>query len=78
MATRKQNEKKFRNWQELANGGRRYWYDVERENGFTIRYVKVVDQHEITVAIIQQVYDVQGNLASIHEKFPIDRGHHSV
>ena len=28
MTTRAQNEKKFRNWEDLPGGGRRYWLDV--------------------------------------------------
>ena len=78
MATRRQNKKKFRNWQELGGGGRRYWYDTEREDGSTIRYVKIVDAGEVTTALIQELYDASGNLIAIHEKFPIDRGHRAV
>jgi hypothetical protein len=28
MSSRAQNEKKFGTWDELANGGRRYWLDI--------------------------------------------------
>jgi hypothetical protein len=78
MATRKQNQRKFPNWQELENGGRRYWYDVLRDDGFVIRYVKIVDADEVTTGIIQELYDAFGKLVSIHEKYPIDRGHRYV
>jgi len=78
MTTRRQNERKFGNWQELAAGGRRYWYDVERSDGFTIRYVKFVDEKEVTTAIVQEFYDVSGILVEVHEKFPVDRGHRRV
>lgn len=78
MATRKQNESKFKNWQELPDNGRRYWYDTHRENGYTIRYVKVVDGTERTISLVQELYDAQGRLVQIHEKFPIDQGHRNV
>ena len=44
MATRHYNEKKFKQWQDLEGGGRRYWYDTLREDGFTVRYIKIVMQ----------------------------------
>lgn len=78
MATRRQNEKKFPNWETLANGGRRYWYDSEREDGHIIRYVKIVDANEVTIRILQEVYDASGKLVSIPEKFPVDLGHRQV
>lgn len=78
MATRNQNEKKFKQWQGLDNGGRRYWYDRLREDGYTIRYVKIVDAQERTLSLVQEVYNRSMTLVEIHEKFPIDRGHRKV
>ncbi len=51
MATRQQSEKRFEHLVDLADGGRRYWYDVSgAERGFA-RYIKIVDMNENTVII---------------------------
>jgi hypothetical protein len=35
MATRQQNEREYPNWDDLPNGGRRYWKDRKgRANGY--------------------------------------------
>jgi len=72
---RKLNEAKFTNWTESANGGRKYWYDVEGKFGFKARYVKEVDREEKTTKFYQEIYDKDNYLVEIHEKFPEDRGH---
>mgnify|MGYP001323176983 CR=1 FL=1 len=78
MATRGQNEHDFPNWDELANGGRRYWVDKPgRVRGFA-RYVKIVDANEVTQSIVQEIYDNDGNLIERHQKYPVDTGHQSV
>jgi hypothetical protein len=78
MSTRAQNENKFGHWDELANGGRRYWLDVAGRTGWRARYLKEVDDLESTLRFWQEIYDEQGNLAEIHEKFPVDKGHQKV
>lgn len=78
MSTRTQNEKKFGNWDELPGGGRRYWLDVSGRLGWRARYLKEVDAEEITLRFWQEIYDDKGNLAEIHEKYPVDRGHQKV
>lgn len=75
MATRKQNERRYENWQELPDGGRRYWHDLSDNKGGWARYVKIVDANEVTLSIVQEVYNAKGQLIAIHEKYPIDRGH---
>lgn len=75
MNTRTQNEKKFGQWEELSDGGRRYWLDVHGRQGWRARYLKVVNAGEITQQFWQEIYDEQGNLAEIHEKYPVDKGH---
>ena len=75
MTTRIDNEGKFPNWEELPNGGRRYWLDVKGRLGWRARYVKVVDLDEKTVLFFQGIYDEEGELVEIHEKFPLDKGH---
>ncbi len=78
MSTRTQNEKKFGNWDELSGDGRRYWLDVSGRLGWRARYLKEVDAQETTLLFWQEIYDDQGNLMEIHEKYPVDRGHQKV
>lgn len=75
MSTRTQNEKKFGQWEELSGGGRRYWLDIHGRQGWRARYLKVVNAGEITQQFRQEIYDEHGNLAEIHEKYPVDKGH---
>ena len=75
---RKLNEKKFGSWEELPDGGRRYFYEVRGRHGWTARYVKEVDASERTVRFYQEIYDGTGRLVEIHEKYPVDRGHVEV
>jgi hypothetical protein len=75
MSTRTQNEKKFGQWEDLPEGGRRYWLDVQGRQGWRARYVKEVDADERTRSFWQEIYDELGKLTEIHEKFPVDRGH---
>ena len=78
MSTRAQNEKKFGHWEELPNGGRRYWLDVLGRQGWRARYLKEVDVNEATLRFWQEIYDEQGKLAEIHEKYPVDKGHQKL
>jgi hypothetical protein len=72
---REQNERKFGAWRELAGGGRLYWLDVEGRSGWRARYVKQVNAEETTVRFHQEIYDADGTLREIHEKYPVDLGH---
>ena len=78
MSTRIQNEKKFGNWTDLPDGGRRYWLDIEGKMGWRARYWKVVDAAENTVRFWQEIYDDQDKLIEIHEKYPVDKGHQKL
>ena len=78
MSTRPQNERKFGSWEELPNGGRRYWFEVAGRRGWKARYMKEVDADEITVRFWQEIYDDQDKLVEIHEKYPVDKGHQQV
>ena len=78
MNSRAQNEKKFRSWEELPAGGRRYWLDVPGRLGWRERYLKEVDAQEETVRFWQEIYDEQGKLVELHEKYPVDKGHQKV
>ena len=75
MSTRHQNDKKFGQWEELPDGGRRYHLDVMGRLGWRARYLKEVNAEEATVSFWQEIYDDQGKLVEIHEKFPVDKGH---
>jgi hypothetical protein len=78
MSTRAQNEKKFQAWDKLPDGGRRYWLDVTGRLGWRARYLKEVDANENTLKFWQEVYDENGKLIEVHEKFPVDKGHNKV
>jgi hypothetical protein len=78
MSTRQQNENKFGNWEELPTGGRRYHLEVTGRLGWRARYLKEVDANEQTLKFWQEVYDDQGRLVEIHEKYPVDKGHQKV
>jgi hypothetical protein len=78
MSTRAQNERKFGRWEELGNGGRRYQLNVEGRQGWEARYFKEVDAGETTVRFWQEIYDGEGILVEIHEKFPVDNGHQKL
>jgi len=34
-----------------------------------------VDKYEQAIKFWQEIFDPQGNLAEIHEKYPMDKGH---
>jgi hypothetical protein len=78
MSSRLQNEKKFANWEDLPGGGRRYWLDVVGRQGWRARYLKEVDGRETTLRFWQEIYDNQGKLAEVHQKYPVDKGHQKV
>ena len=78
MSTREQNEAKFRHFDILEGGGRKYWLDVLGRHGWKARYVKEVDANELTVRFYQEIYNEQEILVEIHHKYPIDLGHQKV
>ena len=78
MSTRTQNERQFGQWHELRDGGRRYSYNVDGRHGWRARYVKEVDRDERTMRFYQEVYDENGKLVEVHEKYPVDKGHKKV
>ena len=78
MSTQSQNECKFGHWEELAHGGRCYWFEVAGRRGWKARYVKEVDANENTVRFWQEIYNDQDTLVEIHEKYPVDTGHRPV
>ena len=75
MSTRKQNEKKFGRWEKQRDGGRLYWLEIVGRHGWRARYLKETDGAETTLRFWQEIYDEEGKLAEIHEKYPVDKGH---
>lgn len=78
MGSREQNERKFGQWRETPDGGRRYWLDVSGHHGWRARYLKEVDTDENTVRFWQEIYDDTGKFVEVHEKYPVDQGHRKV
>jgi hypothetical protein len=78
VSTRKQNELRFPEWQDLAGGGRLYRRVVTGRSGWRAIYCMEVDPSENTQKFWQEIFDDQGRLREIHEKFPVDRGHKRV
>jgi hypothetical protein len=75
---RRQNERKFGAWTDLPNGGRRYSLDVKGRSGWRAQYVKEVDAEDLTVRFWQEVFDGDGRLREVHEKYPADLGHQKI
>jgi hypothetical protein len=46
--------------------------------GWRARYLKEVDAQELTLRFWQEIYDEQGKLIEVHEKYPVDKGHQKV
>jgi hypothetical protein len=65
-------------WRDLPDGGKLYSYDVKGRSGWLARYVKQVDADEATGRFYQEVFDGDGRLRDVHEKFPVDLGHRKM
>ena len=78
IVKRSQNERKYKKWDDLADGRRRYYYDVQGQVVGFARYIKIVDNEEITIFFGQEIYDAFGNLIEIHDIYPNDTGHKKV
>jgi hypothetical protein len=78
MATREQNERRFTQWEDLPGGGRRYWSDRKGAVSGFQRMIKVVDADEVTVQMVQEIYNDENVLIERHQKFPVDTGHEKL
>ena len=78
MASRSQNEKEYRNWEALADGGRRYWRERKGKINGVQRFIKIVDAEETTLLVVQEIYDDDGHLIGRHQKYPVDTGHQVI
>lgn len=75
---RSQNEGKFTHWEPLPDGGRRYILEIFGRSGWKARYVKEVDTEEETVRFYQEIYNDQGQVVELHDKYPEDKGHRRI
>jgi hypothetical protein len=75
---REENEKKFSNFEELPDGSRIYWFVIEGRMGWLAKYLKTVDREETTISFRQEIFDENGILVEVHEKYPIDKGHKKI
>jgi hypothetical protein len=55
MASREQNERKYKHWEELPDGGRPYIRQFIGRAGGRARYIKEVDETENTIRFAQEV-----------------------
>lgn len=78
MTSRAGNERKFGTWEFTATGGRIYRRLITGRSGWSATYCKEVDRQENTIRFWQEIFDENGRLREIHEKFPVDRGHQKV
>jgi hypothetical protein len=75
VSKRKENERAYPDWEELPGGVRRYWREQAGGDFGWCRYVKTVDSREITIRFVQEIYNDDGILIEVHQKYPIDTGH---
>lgn len=78
QSKRRINERKFTNWIELPEGGRRYFFEVKGRHGWSAKYIKEVDANEETTRFYREIYSAKGTLVEIHEKYPEDKGHQVI
>ena len=46
--------------------------------GWKAKYLKTVDREETTISFWQEIFDENGILVEVHEKYPIDKGHKKI
>jgi len=80
---RSRNERDWQYWQDLPDGRRRYWIRRSgRHWGWQILFKEVTysaeTQLENTVRLWQEIYDDDGALVEVHQKYPADTGHQKL
>lgn len=78
LKKRKENETKFDFWNDIEDGGRKYWFEIEGKYGWKARYIKEVDSKEKTIFFYQEIYNDKNELVEIHYKLPVDKGHQKI
>ncbi len=71
---RQKNKTDFDLWIEKEDG-RIYSFEVAGKLGWKAKYLKEVNNEEVTIRFWQEVYDDNNILKEVHEKYPIDKGH---
>jgi hypothetical protein len=75
---RKANETQFVSWTENEEGGRIYFFEINGKFGWKAKYLKEVDQDEVTIRFWQEIYDEKNILREVHKKYPTDKGHKKI
>jgi hypothetical protein len=80
---RTKNERVWQDWRDLPDGVRRYWIRrAGRHWGWQILFKEVIyDAHtqlENTIRMWQEIYDNDGTLVEVHQKYPADTGHQKL
>lgn len=75
MNNSQRTKKEYDAWIEKENGGRIYYFEIAGKSGWKAKYLKEVNNEEITIKFWQEIYDESNVLKEIHEKYPIDKGH---
>ena len=79
IARQRQHTRRYRQWEELPDEGRRYWREIPgRRAGWRARYCLEVDAQEQTLRFWQEIYNPEGRLVELHQKFPVDTGHQQL
>ena len=78
MASRSANEKKYKQWEEKADGSRIYTRKVLGQQSWFALYVKETDANENTISLRQEIYNEKTELVEIHSKDPEDTGHQKI
>ncbi len=72
------NEIEYESWIEKEDGGRIYWFEISVKLGWKAKYLKEVNNEEVTIKFWQEVYDDNNVIKEIHEKYPVDKGHQKL
>lgn len=75
---RTKNEKEFDLWIEKEDGGRIYSFEIVGKFGWKAKYLKEVNNEDVTIKFWQEIYDENNILKEIHEKYPVDQGHKKI
>ncbi len=75
---RQKNEIEYERWIEKEDGGRIYSFEISGKLGWKAKYLKEVNNKEVTIRFWQEVYDDKNVLREIHEKYPVDKGHQKL
>lgn len=75
---RQKNELEYERWIEKKDGGRVYSFEISGKAGWKAKYLKEVNNEEMTIRFWQEIYDDKNVLREIHEKYPVDKGHQKL